>query len=305
MLPVNITIGFIIDLIFGDPYNFPHPVKLIGKLITGLEKLLTRFQNQRIAGIILAITIIMVTYCVTRYISEISVIIEILFIYTVFCTKSLALEAKKIYSSLYENDLDRARTELAMLVSRDTGEMEQEEIIRATVETVSENIVDGIISPMFYLFIGGLPLAYAYKGVSTLDSMVGYKNKQYMDLGWASARLDDLLNYVPARLTAFVLIPVAAFISGKSPRDAARIAFRDRRNHSSPNSALPEAAVAGALGCQLGGPAKYFGQVSDKPTIGDNIKNLEKQDILESVKLMYATSIIGLIFGCIIYYSIS
>lgn len=305
MLVIKITTGFILDLIFGDPCNFPHPVRLIGKLISFLEKPLIKLNNKKAAGLLLMIIITALTFSIVYILSSIHFIIEIFFIYTLFCVKSLAAEARKIYNDLSYGDIDKARESLAFLVSRDTKKMSESAIIKATVETVSENLVDGIISPLFYLFTGGAPLAYAFKAVSTLDSMVGYKNERYIDFGWASARFDDLLNYIPARITAFILLPIAALLNGKSASNTARIAFRDRGKHSSPNSALPEAAMAGALGVSLGGPARYFGEIVDRPAIGDEIKTITKEDITDCVKLMFAASIVGLIIASITYWFIA
>ncbi len=302
LLPIYITAGFLLDLIFGDPYSFPHPVKLIGKIITWLEKIFIKIKYQKVSGILFALLIVTITYGVVFNISSIIFIFEIFFIYTLFCMKSLATEAKKIYLSLEKDEIEKAKADLKYLVSRDTEDMNETEIIKSTIETISENVVDGIISPMFYIFLGGAPLAYAFKAVSTLDSMVGYKTEKYINFGWASAKLDDLLNYIPARITGFIIIPIAALVINKRIKETLRMVIKDRDKHSSPNSAHSEAAFAGAIGCQLGGPAKYFGETIEKPAIGDYEKNIETKDILTSIKLMYATSIIGLIIGCAAYF---
>jgi adenosylcobinamide-phosphate synthase len=302
MLPaVKIVAGFLLDLLLGDSYTFPHPVRFIGKYIELLEKFLRKFKSERISGIFLTIIVVLTSFVLTYYISSVSVVIEIILIYTIFAARSLAEEAKAVYQYLDADNLKAARKHIAFLVSRDTKNMQERDIIRAAVETVSENIVDGIISPMFYVLIGGAPLGMAYKAASTLDSMVGYKNDKYIRFGWASARLDDVLNYIPARITAFALIPAAAFICRLDVKNCMRVMLRDRLNHSSPNSAHSESAVAGALGVQLGGTTSYFGKLVDKPTIGDPLRKLEKEDILRSIRIMYATAIIGLVLGCMVF----
>ncbi|MBN2040596.1 MAG: cobalamin biosynthesis protein CobD [Spirochaetes bacterium] len=298
---INILFGFVLDLIFGDPYTFPHPVRFIGKYIEILEEPLRKISSLKIAGILLTVIVVITAYFVTLYFSAISIVLEIFIIYTIFSTRTLSNEAMNVYSCLKSGDLNSARIQISYLVSRDTDCMKEEDIIRATVETISENIVDGIISPLFYLFIGGAPLGMAYKAASTLDSMVGYKNETYIDFGWASARLDDVLNFIPARITA-VLIPFAALFCGYDAKNSFRIALRDRHKHSSPNSAYSEAAVAGAIGCQLGGPASYFGQRVIKPYIGDRIREVNRGDIIRTIRIMYFTSFLGLVLGCFVLY---
>ncbi|MBN2403078.1 MAG: cobalamin biosynthesis protein CobD [Spirochaetes bacterium] len=298
-LAVKIAAGYLLDLFFGDPYSFPHPVRYIGKLIGYLESVLRKLGRDKLAGILLTLITVSITFVITYYLSAVSIIIEIIIIYTVFSVRCLADEAGAVYRALENSDIAEARKRVSCLVSRDTAKLDEKAVIRATVETVSENIVDGIISPMFYLFIGGAPLGMAYKAASTLDSMVGYKNAKYIMFGWAGARLDDLLNFIPARLTAFIILPAAAFVCGMSAKNAFRIMLRDRLKHSSPNSAHAESAVAGAIGCRLGGPSEYFGEVIDKPYIGDAAKETGMEDILKSIKLMYVSSVIGLLLGCI------
>ena len=301
LLTVKIAAGFLLDLVFGDPYAFPHPVRFIGRFITLLETVLRKLKHDRFTGILLTAVTVTLTFGLTYYLITVSVIVEIILIYTAFSARCLADEAMSVYRALKNNNVEEARKRVGFLVSRDTAGLDEKAIIRAAVETVSENIVDGVISPLFYLFFGGAPLGMAYKASSTLDSMVGYKNERYITFGWAAARLDDVLNFIPARITAFVLLPAAAFVCGMSAKNAFCMALRDRLNHSSPNSAHAEAAVAGALGCRLGGPSKYFGEIVDKPCIGDALKEIDKEDIVKSVKLMYAASVIGLLLGIIIY----
>ncbi len=303
MTAFNITAGFLLDLIFGDPAGFPHPVKFIGKLITILESVLRKMPWEKAAGLLLLVIVASSSYAAAYLAASISPAMEIFIIYTIFAVKSLGDETLKVHGRLAAGDLAGARREISMLVSRDTGEMEGREIARAAVETISENTVDGILSPMFYLFIGGAPLAMLFKAVSTLDSMVGYKNETYINFGMASARADDLMNFIPARIGSFIIIPAAAFFRGMEFRRTLKIMARDRLKHASPNSGHPEAAFAGALGCRLGGPSKYFGMRVDKPYIGDPVIELDKDTIIESLKLMYATSLAGLVAGIIITFT--
>ena len=300
ILPVKITIGFILDMILGDPQRFPHPVRLIGGLISKLEKLLRRGICEKAAGVLLVIVVIPSVYFTVMYISLIHWVLEIFLIYTIFALKSLSSEAVKVYDALKDDDIELARKQISFLVSRDTASMEKSDIIRAAVETVTENIVDGVTAPMFYLFAGGVPAGMAYKAANTIDSMIGYKNERYIKFGWFGARLDDLLNFIPARVTGFVLIPLAALFTGGSAAGAYRILRRDRLNHSSPNSGHPESASAGALGIQLGGLVSYFGVMHNKPFIGDKERELEPDDIKRAVRLLYATSYIGMALGWII-----
>ncbi|MGL4370402.1 MAG: adenosylcobinamide-phosphate synthase CbiB [Spirochaetota bacterium] len=297
MPAVNITVGFILDLIFGDPRGFPHSVKFIGKLISLCEKLLLRKSCQRAAGAVLVVIVISAAYSVTAYLSALSLALEIFFIYTIFAVRSLSSEAMKVHAFLAAGDDNSARVQVSYLVSRDTAGMDRSQIIRAAVETVTENIVDGVISPMFYLFLGGAPLGMAYKAANTIDSMIGYRNEKYLRFGWAGARLDDLLNFIPARITGFILIPAAAVFTGGSVRGAYRILLRDRYHHSSPNSGHPESAAAGALGIRLGGPVSYFGVLHNKPYIGESPRDLEPDDIVRAVRLLHAASFTGLVLG--------
>ena len=297
LLTAKILSGFALDFILGDPYRFPHPVRFIGMAIEKLEAILRKLNNERLAGIVLLFVISSSVYIATMYLAGISWAIEIFLIYTIFAARSLSLEGMKIYKLLAADNIDEARKQVSFLVSRDTENMDRREIIRAAVETIAENIVDGVTAPMFYLFTGGAPLAMAYKSVNTLDSMVGYKNDKYIRFGWASARFDDALNFIPARITGFILIPAAAFITGGSLSGSYRVLLRDRYNHSSPNSGHPESASAGALGIRLGGPTSYFGRLHEKPYIGDYTRELEPEDIRRCVKLMYVTSLLGLLLG--------
>ena len=314
-LVIKIWIAYVLDLIFGDPQNIIHPVQVIGKMISSGEKSLLekKYKSDRkykfFAGMILNITVISLTYGITyliRRTSENSIILtvaEIYLMYTVFSINSLAREGNRVYNILKEGNIERARKDLSYLVSRDTGTMDEKMIIRSTMETISENTVDGIVAPMFYMFLGGLPLSMAYKAINTLDSMVGYKNEKYIDFGKFSAKLDDVANFIPARITGIFII-LASMILGYNGKEAWRIFFRDRKNHSSPNSAHSEASVAGALGVQFGGRVSYFGKEVDKPTIGDKKKEFEIEDIKKNIKIMYATSFLSLVVFSAIFVGI-
>jgi len=302
---IKIWIAYVLDLIFGDPQNVVHPVQVIGKIISAGEKVLLRKKYKFLAGAVLNIFTVSITYTLMYLISKsvkISVffmIIEIYLMYTIFSINSLAREGNRVYRILKEGDIEKARKDLSYLVSRDTETMDEKMIIRSTMETISENTVDGIVAPMFYMFLGGMPLAMAYKAINTLDSMVGYKNEKYMDFGKFSAKVDDAANFIPARITG-ILIVLASMILGYDYKNSLKIFLRDRKNHSSPNSAHSEASVAGALGVQFGGKVSYFGKDINKPTIGDKTKEFELEDIRKNIRIMYVTSFLSLVMFSVI-----
>ena len=310
-LVIKIWIAYVLDLIFGDPQNIIHPVQIIGKVIDIGEKSLLekKYKSDRkykfFAGMILNITVISLTYGITyliRRTSENSIIFtvaEIYLMYTIFSINSLAREGNRVYNILKEGNIERARKDLSYLVSRDTETMDEKMIIRSTMETISENTVDGIVAPMLYMFLGGLPLSMTYKAINTFDSMVGYKNEKYMDFGKFSAKLDDVANFIPARITG-ILIVIASMILGYDYKNSLKIFIRDRKNHSSPNSGHAEAGVAGALGVQFGGRVSYFGKEVDKPVIGDKTKDFELEDIKKNIKIMYVASFLSLIVFSVI-----
>ena len=303
---IKIWIAYVLDLIFGDPQNVVHPVQVIGKIISAGEKVLLRKKYKFLAGAVLNIFTVSITYTLMYLISKsvkISVffmIIEIYLMYTIFSINSLAREGNRVYRILKEGDIEKARKDLSYLVSRDTEMMDEKMIIRSTMETISENTVDGIVAPMFYMFLGGMPLAMAYKAINTLDSMVGYKNEKYMDFGKFSAKVDDVANFIPARITG-ILIVLASMILGYDYKNSLKIFIRDRKNHSSPNSAHSEASVAGALGVQFGGKVSYFGKEINKPTIGDKTKDFELEDIRKNIRIMYVTSFLSLVIFSLIF----
>ena len=235
-----------------------------------------------------------------RFNTVVYVIINSIVIYTTLATKCLKDEAKKIYEVLKTGDLQKSRTQLSYIVGRDTANLDEKEIIRATVETVAENTVDGLIAPLFYAFIGGAPLAMAYKAINTLDSSVGYKNEKYLHIGFASAKIDDIANYIPSRI-AVILFTIGNFFLRNDYKNCFKIAIRDRKNHKSPNCAFSEGAVAGALGIQLGGTNVYFGEVVYKPTIGDKTREIEVEDIARTNKILYATSLTSMLVFTLFY----
>lgn len=294
---MTIVLAYILDLLIGDPFSF-HPVIWIGNLIKKLDQL----KHTKLNGFFLLMIVSGISTLVVLALHLISykihlvvgIVMEVWMIYTIFATKSLDVETRKVYKALKEGDIKSARKWIGYLVSRDTSEMTESDIVKACVETISENITDGIIAPLFYITIGGAPLGWYYKSVNTLDSMVGYKNEKYKDFGYFSAKWDDVLNYIPARMTG-VLILIVGSILKYDTKNGIKVLKRDKRNHASPNSAYSEAAVAGLLNIQLGGKASYFGIVSMKPTMGDENKAIEVEDIQKTKRIMYLTSAVGLL----------
>jgi adenosylcobinamide-phosphate synthase len=311
MTVLEISAAYVVDLFFGDPPGYPHPVKLIGRTISFLEKRLLQWAHtpwmQRFLGVILVVTVVsgagIFTWTIIRMAGWVhpafSSIIIIFFAYTTLATRNLYDEPRKVIRALEQGDLNLARKEVGFLVSRDTDHLDEKEICRALIETVSENTSDGIVAPLFYLIIGGPPLAMAYKALNTLDSMVGYRNDRYRYLGWASARGDDLANLIPSRLTALLFI-LSSFVLRKNWRRSWRATWRDGRKNSSPNSGYPEAAMAGALGVQLGGKNFYFGRVEEKPLIGEPERSIDRNSVKESLHLMIVNSFIALIITILV-----
>ncbi len=303
-LPV-IFLALLLDLIFGDPQWLPHPVVAIGYLIHWLDRTLRQeWLNLRLAGIVLLLLVVVCSAGTTwvllwsfgALLPLAGWIAAILISSTCLAARSLHKESARVAAALLAGDLPLARRNLSYIVGRDTDGLEEEEIWRAVVETVAENTSDGIIAPLFWLTLGGPVAAMAYKGVSTLDSMVGYRNQRYLQMGWASARMDDLLNFIPARISALLLV-LAAPLAGCSASDAARITLRDRLKHPSPNSGHPEAAAAGALGVRLGGAASYGGISSWKEYIGDALHPLDERTYRSMIRLMYISTLL-MALGC-------
>ena len=292
---VVVVAAVCLDLLLGDPRWLPHPVVWIGRLIAALERWLRLLvPNERAGGVCLLVTTVSVTYGTALVILRgahavhpyAGYAVSVLLAWTCLAARSLHGESKRVADALARGDIGEARRSLSYIVGRDTETLDEPEIWRGAVETVAENTSDGVIAPLFFLMLGGPVLALAYKAVNTLDSMVGYKNDTYLRFGWASARFDDLANWLPARLTGLLMVAAAPF-SGLSGGGAWRIMRRDGRNHSSPNSGIPEAAAAGALGVRLGGTNLYFGKPVAKPTIGDPLRLLSADAYRGVVRLMY------------------
>ena len=304
--------GFVLDAVFGDPAWLPHPVVLMGKCISKLEKTLrARFpktqQGELLAGAVLAFCLPVGTFLLTSAVcllaAKISpwlgLAVQMFWCGQALAAKGLVQESRNVYNELVKPDLPAARKAVSRIVGRDTENLTAEGVTKAAVETVAENASDGVIAPLLYMLLGGAPLALTYKAVNTMDSMVGYKNETYLYFGRAAAKLDDVANYIPSRLAA-LLWAAAAALTGSDAKGAWRIWRRDRRNHASPNSAQTESACAGALGVQLAGPAYYFGEYYPKPTIGDALRPIEPQDILRADRMMYAASVLALVLGLVI-----
>ncbi|MEI0735446.1 adenosylcobinamide-phosphate synthase CbiB [Paenibacillus sp. JTLBN-2024] len=294
--------AFALDLLIGDPRWIPHPVIQMGKAIKALENGIRRqFRPEqfKLAGILLPVVVaggsLIVTWALLKVLNAIHPWLgwaaEAVLIATTIAVKGLKDAGMEVYRHLAAGDLPAARRSLGMIVGRETSHLDEPEIVRGTVETVAENIVDAVISPLMYALIGGAPLAMAYRAVNTLDSMVGYKNEKYIHLGWASARLDDIANWIPARLTA-LLLTVSAFILRMNGRRAWRTMRRDARKHPSPNSGFPESTVAGALGIRLGGVNVYHGVESFRAYMGDALRRMESRDILLANRLLLTVSVL-------------
>lgn len=294
--------GFVLDMIFGDPQGMWHPVCLIGKMVACLK----RWNKKELSdkqkfwrGVMMVLLVAVLTCSAVSVLLILAYhvspwagcVLEAVMTYQILAAKSLKTESMKVYHCLAEGNLKKARYAVSMIVGRDTDALDETGVIKATVETVAENTSDGVIAPMLYLAIGGPVLGFLYKAVNTMDSMVGYKNERYLYFGRCAAKLDDFVNFVPARISALFMI-AASFLSGKdySGKNAWRIWRRDKRNHSSPNSAQTESACAGSLGIKLAGNASYFGKTVEKPTIGDAVRDVENEDIKRANTLMYRSS---------------
>lgn len=308
--------GFVLDLVFGDPHALPHPIRLIGTLIAGLEKKLLKLQmrdekKEFYKGILLVVLILFSAGAVAALVLVVAywlhpvagIVVESVMTYQILATKCLKDESMKVYQCLNEQGLEAGRAAVSMIVGRDTNVLDETGVVKAAVETVAENTSDGVIAPMLYTALGGPVLGFVYKAVNTMDSMVGYKNDKYLYFGRAAAKLDDVVNFIPARISAYLMI-AAAYIGGKAfdGKQAYRIYKRDRRNHASPNSAQTESVCAGALGIQLAGDASYFGKVVKKPYIGDAHRAVEREDIVRVNRLMYVTAVISEVLCLVILF---
>lgn len=302
--------GFVLDLLIGDPHFIPHPVRLIGSLISFLDKGLNCDAGYNISekklnlikykrGMLLAFTVIFATFAMSVIIIVAAysinlyagVIAEAVMTWQILATKCLRVESMRVYDALRTDGVDAGRRAVSMIVGRDTSVLDAAGVTRAAVETIAENTSDGVIAPMLYTAIGGPVLGFVYKGVNTMDSMLGYKNDKYMYFGRFAARLDDVVNFIPARISAYLMI-AAAFIGGRhfDGKNAYHIFKRDRFNHASPNSAQTESVCAGALRVQLAGDAVYFGKLVKKKYIGDGLREIEYEDIKRANRLMYITA---------------
>ena len=309
MIGAAVLGGFVLDLLFGDPAWLPHPVVYMGKAISALERRLRARlprtpQGELLGGAILAFCLPVGTFLLTSLVCLgaaalspwLGLAVQMFWCGQALAAKGLAQESTRVYRELIKPDLPAARRAVSRIVGRDTQNLTLEGVTKAAVETVAENASDGVIAPLLYMLLGGAPLALTYKAINTMDSMLGYKNEKYLYFGRCAAKLDDAANWLPSRLAALLWVAAAA-LTGNSARGAWRIWRRDRHNHASPNSAQTESACAGALGVQLAGPAYYFGEYYDKPTIGDPLRPIEPQDILRANRMMYAESVLALVIG--------
>lgn len=301
--------GFLLDALFGDPAWLPHPVVFMGRCISRLEKFLRRAlpptpQGELVGGCVVAVVLPLGTFWVAslacraaeRVHPLLGLGLQMFWCAQALAAKGLAQESCRVYRALARNDLSAARCAVARIVGRDTENLTTEGVTKAAVETVAENAGDGVIAPLLYMLLGGAPLALTYKAINTMDSMLGYKNSKHLHFGRCAAKLDDAANWLPSRVAALLWVAAAA-LTGGDAKGAWRIWQRDRRNHASPNSAQTESACAGALGVQLAGPAYYFGEYYDKPTIGDAQRAVEPEDILRANCMMYAESLLALALG--------
>ena len=307
-----LILGFLIDLLLGDPRWRYHPVRIIGNGISLLEKILRRMfpktpGGEKTAGFFLVLLIcigsggvpFLLLYLAYHIHTVLGIALETFMCYQMLAVKSLKAESMRVYEALKKPDLPGARTAVSMIVGRDTRSLSAAGVTKAAVETIAENTSDGIIAPLFYMAIGGPALMFLYKGINTMDSMVGYKNEKYLHFGRYAAKLDDIANYIPARISAWLMI-LASFFAGFDWKNAKKIFLRDRYNHASPNSAQTEAVMAGALDIQLAGNAFYFGKLYEKPTIGDAVREVETEDIKRANRLLYASAALGTLFFALI-----
>jgi adenosylcobinamide-phosphate synthase len=301
--------GALLDCVLGDPYDMPHPIRLIGRLISFFEAFVRRHigTHLRAGGVFLAVTVLIVSAAVPLLILLVCYKISTLFgaltegvmCYYLIAARCLRDESMKVYRAVAAGDTEAARKAVSMIVGRDTAVLDEKGIVRAAVETVAENTSDGVTAPIMYMSVGGAVLGFFYKAANTMDSMIGYRNEKYADIGRFAAKLDDVLNYIPSRLTAVAMI-ICSSVLGLDRKGAYRIWKRDRRKHASPNSAQTEAACAGALGVRLAGDAYYFGELHKKEYIGDPVRDIENEDIRRANRLMYGSSAVIFVFAVLV-----
>ena len=308
-----LVLGFILDLIIGDPHGLYHPIRLVGNLIGFLEKHMNRRNDspnrQMVKGWLMMLIVITVSSGIPLVLLILAyrihpvcrVILETVMCWQLLATKSLKDESMKVYKKLKRHDLQGSRKAVSMIVGRDTDVLDESGVTKAAVETIAENTSDGVIAPMLYMAIGGAFLGWMYKSINTMDSMVAYKNDRYLYFGRIPAYLDDVVNYIPARLSGLLMI-AATFLVKLDGAHAFAIFKRDRYNHASPNSAQTEAVMAGALNVQLAGDAWYFGELHKKKTIGDDIRPIEAADIVRANKLLYGTAVVSLVVFSLVKY---
>ena len=299
---IETILGFLLDLIIGDPQNPIHPIRIIGSLCKVTEKFFRKVlkKSLKIAGLLTWITVVIIVFLFNYFLLKgayainnvFGVILSAIMIYFCISTKALKVEGLKVVKYVIKDDIEGARKQLSYIVGRDTKHLDKEAILKAVVETVAENMSDGVIAPLFYVGIGGAPLAFLYKAINTMDSMFGYKDDKYIDFGYFPAKLDDVFNYIPARLSGYFIV-IVSFVLGLDYKNSFKIYKRDKNNHSSPNSAHPEAAVAGALNVQLGGANYYFGKLVEKPTIGDDIEKIDVDKVNKTNNILYCSAILG------------
>ena len=305
-----LVLGFCIDLLFGDPHSIPHPVVLIGKLISAMEKLVRKIfpktvRGENVAGGVLWFLVVLISTAVPTGILYLGykvgpwlgLALESIMCWQILATKSLKVESMKVYTALKAGDPAEYRRAVSMIVGRDTAALDDRAVARAAVETVAENTSDGIIAPMLYLAIGGAPLGFFYKAVNTMDSMLGYVEPPYKNIGLVPAKADDVLNFIPARLSALFLLAAGAIL-GLDAKNGWRIFRRDRYRHASPNSAQTESVCAGLLDVRLAGDAWYHGVLHKKEYIGDALRQIGHEDIPRACRLMYGTTLLALLLGC-------
>ena len=309
---IALLIGFFVDLLLGDPHSIPHPVVWIGKLISAVEKLVRRLfpktvRGENIAGGVLWVIVVLVStavpalllYAAYRLHPAAGLVLESIMCWQILATRSLRDESMKVYAALKKGVPEEYRRAVSMIVGRDTAELDDLAVTRAAVETVAENASDGVIAPMLFLALGGAPLGFFYKAANTMDSMLGYIEMPYKNIGLVPAKMDDVLNYIPARLSALLMLAAGALL-GMDAKNGWRIWRRDLRNHASPNSAQTESVCAGLLGVRLAGDAYYHGELHKKPYIGDALREIEYEDIPRAGRLLYATAALSLVlFGAV------
>lgn len=318
MAVLPLLLGFLLDLLLGDPYWLPHPIRLIGRLIAGLERIFRKRLpgREKLAGTLLAVVVLILSTAIPvlilivcyRIHVWIGMAAESVFCFYMLAARCLAKESGKVSRAAAAGDVEGARKAVSMIVGRDTAPLDEKGILKAAVETVAENTSDGVTAPLFYIMLFGAGGGFFYKAANTMDSMIGYKNERYLNFGRFAAKLDDVLNFIPARLTALLMI-LSSGLLRYDMRNACKIWRRDRFNHASPNSAQTEAVCAGALDIMLAGDAYYFGKLCKKKTIGDDIRPIEAKDIGRANRLMYgtawlmlvlATAFRGLVYGMLL-----